>query len=293
MQTNTHSWSFSSVGGVKRVNLESGKDLLALDSLDQKLWTALSCPVQGLEIDPKTLELIDTDGDGRIRVPEILEAVKWITSIVNNPDDLLKQESILPLSAINQSTPEGKNLYASARQILQNLELPDATNISVAQTSDTTAIFAKTKFNGDGIITAESCEVDELKKLLKHIITCLGSEKDRSGKKGINEEKINLFYENCTLYSNWQAVAESDALSILPFGKTTEDALQAFMAVKSKIEDYFIRCRLAEFDEQSTQHLNTLVSRYEAISSKDLSNSMDEIATYHSTKVLIRLGRVR
>jgi len=157
MQDNTHTWSFSSVGGVKRVNLESGKDLLALDSLDQKLWTALSCPVEGLEIDPKTLRLIDRDGDGRIRVPEILYAVKWITSVINNPDDLLKQEQSLPLSAINQATAEGKTLYASARQILQNLGVPDAQKISVEQTSDTTAIFAKTKFNGDGIITAESC----------------------------------------------------------------------------------------------------------------------------------------
>ena len=84
---------FSSVGGVNRVNLESGEDLIRLGELDQKLWTALSCPVRGLEIDSKTLELIDTDHDGQIRVPEILAALKWIISVINDPSDLLKQEN--------------------------------------------------------------------------------------------------------------------------------------------------------------------------------------------------------
>jgi hypothetical protein len=44
MVANKHIWSFSSVGGVKRVNLESASDLKHLDQLDQKLWTAIKLP---------------------------------------------------------------------------------------------------------------------------------------------------------------------------------------------------------------------------------------------------------
>src|SRR5512138_3617043 len=95
---NDHIWQFSRIGGVNRVNLVSGDDLKSLEQLDQKLWTALSCPVDGLEIDSRTLKLIDADGDQRIRVPEIIEAVKWITSVIKNPDDLLKANKTLPLS---------------------------------------------------------------------------------------------------------------------------------------------------------------------------------------------------
>ena len=91
---NGHVWQFSRVGGVNRVNLLSGADLLALDQLDKKLWAALSCPVDGLEIDPKTLQLIDTDKDNRIRVPEVIAAVKWITSVINDPDDLLRSNQL-------------------------------------------------------------------------------------------------------------------------------------------------------------------------------------------------------
>ena len=37
-----YDWKFSTVGGVTRVNIESGEDIAHLDELDQKLWTVLS-----------------------------------------------------------------------------------------------------------------------------------------------------------------------------------------------------------------------------------------------------------
>ena len=42
-----------------------------LEHLDQKLWVALACPTSGLEFDSKTLALIDTDKDGRIRYRQV------------------------------------------------------------------------------------------------------------------------------------------------------------------------------------------------------------------------------
>src|SRR3989440_12758656 len=113
-----HVWTFVRAGGFDQVRLHSGRDLAALDQLDQKLWVALACPTTGLEFDSKTLALIDTDKDGRIRAPEIIAAAKWATSCLKNPDDLLKGAPSLPLSAINDATAEGKQLLSSARQIL-------------------------------------------------------------------------------------------------------------------------------------------------------------------------------
>ena len=282
---NNHTWNFSTVGGVKRVNLESGKDLVALEFLDQKLWTALSCPVHGLGIDPKTLELIDTDKDGQIRVPEIIAAVKWITALVKTPDDLLKQESVFPLAAINEATEEGRILLSSAKTILKNLGIPEATSLTVGETSDTNKIFASSKFNGDGIITEDSTTDKELIDLMNNVMLCIGSLDDRGGKKGISLELLTTFFENCELYSSWYEKAENDLANVLPFGENTEAAYTAFTSIKSKIEDYFIRCRLAEFDPQLTDTLNLLITRVEAISPKDLSTCVDEIAGYPLAKI--------
>ena len=67
-----YNWKFSSVGGAARIKVESGADIAHLGELDRKLWTVLSCPVNGLEFDQKTLELIDGDGDGKISVDEVI-----------------------------------------------------------------------------------------------------------------------------------------------------------------------------------------------------------------------------
>src|SRR6266481_9086767 len=97
----SHTWRFFRAGGFDQVRLDTGADLIALDQLDQKLWVALACPTTGLEFDARTLALIDTDKDGRIRAPELIAAAKWATSCLKNPQDLLKGSPELPLAAIN------------------------------------------------------------------------------------------------------------------------------------------------------------------------------------------------
>lgn len=285
MQQGQHIWNFSTVGGVKRVNLESAADLTHLAQLDPKLWTALSCPVDGLEIDKKTLELIDQDNDGKIRVPEIIAAVDWMCSILKNPDDLLKEEAIFNLSSINEKTDLGKNLLESARIILKNLGKENENTLTVTETSDTIKIFAGTKFNGDGVITEDSVNAPELILLIQEIIQSVGSVSDRSGKQGITTELLTVFFEESKKYAAWLAKKESDMARILPFGETTEEAYQTFAALKNKIEDFFLRCRLAAFDAQSTEVLNLQVNRVESITAKDLSQCMDEIALYPLAKI--------
>src|SRR5262245_6108385 len=180
-----HRWRFFRAGGFDQVHFETGADLLNLSSLDQKLWAALSCPTRGVEFDTRTLDLIDTDKDGRVRAPEILAAVKWACAMVNNPDHLLRGLPALELSAINEATPEGKQLLASARQILVNLGKKDAAAITVEDTTDTARIFAGTPFNGDGIVPADAPSDESTRAVINDIMACCGAETDRSGKPGV------------------------------------------------------------------------------------------------------------
>lgn len=285
MLQSNHIWSFSTIGGVKRVNIETGADLVNLEYLDPKLWTALSCPTKGLEIDHKTLDLIDKDNDGQIRVPEVIAAVKWITSVLKNPDDLIKQNKVFNLSLINDQTELGKTLLSSAKVILKNLGKGNAESITVEETSDTKKIFAATRFNGDGVITQDTCEEEALKQLVKDVMTCIGEVDDRGGQAGINSDLLNEFFTECDNYSNWHAKKEANLKGIFPYGENTEKAHQLFLSVKSKIDDYFLRCRLAAFDAQTTNILNLQIARVESITAKDLSSCMDEIAGYPIAKI--------
>ena len=284
MSSNNHSWKFFRAGGFDQVKLESGADLLALDQLDQKLWVALACPTTGLEFDSKTLALIDTDKDGRIRAPELIAAVKWAGDCLKNPHDLMKSSPELPLTAISDGTPEAKQLLSSARQILANLGKKEATAITLEDTADTAKIFAQTHFNGDGIVPVDSAEDEATKAVITDIVACLGPEIDRSGKPGINQAKVDLFFNEAQAYSDWWKKAELDK-AILPLNGSTAAAALTFAAIKSKVDDYFTRCRLASFDPRAVNALNREEKEYLVFAGKDLTLASAEIASFPIAQV--------
>ncbi|MCQ2075090.1 MAG: hypothetical protein MJY77_07925 [Bacteroidaceae bacterium] len=278
-----YNWKFSTIGGVTRVNIDSGRDIEHLAELDQKLWTVLSCPVKGLELDGKTLEMVDADGDGRIHVNDVIATVEWLKKALGNLDVLLKREDSLPFSAFNDKTEEGQALLASARQILSNLGITKE-SISVADTSDSIAIFANTKLNGDGIVTPESTDDEGLKDVISKAVATVGSVQDRSGVAGINSELAEKFYAELAAYTAWIDAGHADK-AIFPFGNDTEAAWSACMAVKDKIADYFMRCKLADFHSDSVSVLDVTSDRIGAISDRNLSSCIGDIAEYPLAKV--------
>src|SRR4051794_10820638 len=95
-----HRFHFFRAGGVDQVSIRDGGDMLALSELDQKLWVALAMPTHGIDIDPDTLGLLDHDGDGRVRIRDILAAIEWAKITFEQPSDLLEHRDSLSLAAI-------------------------------------------------------------------------------------------------------------------------------------------------------------------------------------------------
>ncbi len=278
-------WAFFRAGGFDQVKLETGADLLALEQLDQKLWVALACPTSGLEVDPRTLTLIDSDRDGRVRAPELIAAVKFACSNLKNPDDLLKGEKELSLSAINDATDGGKTLLASAKQVLVNLGKKDDSAISADDLTDPARIFADTPFNGDGVITELSTDDEFTRSVIRDIMDCIGSVHDRSGKQGISVEHSERFFDEVKAYANWQEAARSNS-NILPLGREkTAAAAAAVSAIRTKVDDYFARCRLAAFDPRISQLLNRKEEEYLEVAARDLSLSATEVASFPLAQV--------
>ena len=272
-----YNWTFSSVGGAARIKITSGADIAHLGELDRKLWTVLSCPVVGLEFDQKTLDLLDTDGDGKIRVDEVIATAQWLTGCIKDPDLLLKSGSELPFSAFNEENENGAKLLSSARQILANLKL-EKDSISLDDTADNTKIFAETRFNGDGIITPVSAGEDEkLAALITTISECIGKATDRSGADGITADHIEAFYAAAADFKAWKDSAGKDTF---PFGDNTAAALDACNTLKDKVADYFMRCKLIGFDASVSDAVDVSAEKIGAISGENLSLRADEIATY-------------
>jgi hypothetical protein len=268
-------WRFFRAGGFEQVKLETGADLIALDQLDLKLWVALACPTTGVEFDKATLDLIDTDKDGRVRAPELIAAAKWAGALLRNPDDLLKGSPTLPVAAINDSVPEGKAIANFARQVLAKT---DGDAITIDEAASAAQTLASKPFNGDGIVPADSATDDSTKAVINDIIACLGADTDAGGKPGLSQAKVDQFFNDAAAYSAWWKQAEGNSV-VLPLGMATPVALASVKAVKPKVDDYFARCRLAAFDPRAVSALNRDEKEFFVMAAKDLTVNAAEIAS--------------
>ena len=274
-----YKWQFENIGGCSRVKIATGQDIAHLDELDTKMWTVLSCPVKGLEIDEKSLRYMDLDADGKIRVNDVVGVSQWATKVLKNPDLLLPGNDAIDIEEINAENEEGQKLAKAAKQILANLG-KEETRISLADTADIAAIFAKTRFNGDGVITPASSDVAEEINAITAAVAKTGGTMDRSGQLGVTAPQIEQFYAELKAYSDWCA-AEVPA----PFGDKTDAVIAAYQALDAKMKDFFMRNKLAKFSPDSTVALDVQTSRIEAISAENLSVKGDEIAAYPIARI--------
>ena len=218
-----YDWKFSTVGGVTRVNIETGEDIAHLDELDQKLWTVLSCPVKGLEFDEKTLALLDADKDGKIRVNEVVAASQWLRNVLVDMDYLLEGNDNIEFGAVCNNTEEGMKVLEAAKMILGKLGIQKEA-ISLADVNEYMAIY---------------------------------------------EEKCKAEY-----------TAEETEPYEPPYGDGSDAAEEAVGAVREKLADWFMRCKLVQFDEDAAPALDVQVEKIAAISGSDLAANIDEIGSY-------------
>lgn len=276
-----HTWQFFRAGGVDQVIIQSGEDIAHLAELDQKLWVALACPTRGIEFDERTLDLIDTDKDGRIRPPELLAACAWACAQLRSADELARPGDTLEISAIDDSTEDGAALAAEARRLLAMAGRPDATTIALADVIERSEQLSALRFNGDGIITADTAGDDTVaRETIAHIITTHGSIPPATDKQlpGIDRERAEAFFAELNQLKAWAAKARG-ATTGLALGERTLAATEAMNAVAAKVEDFFARTRLAAYDPRAATALNPSLDEYSAMAGQDLGLASPAITT--------------
>ncbi len=95
-----HIWTYANIGGNTRVVIKNGKDIQHLAELDEKLWTVLACPTSGLEIPEESLQCMDSNGDQKIHISDVVSTAQWLCQMLRDPDVLFAGEASLPLAAI-------------------------------------------------------------------------------------------------------------------------------------------------------------------------------------------------
>lgn len=264
-KTQSPKFNFFCAGGVEQLSIRTPEELAAVEALDPKLWLAISMPTDGIDFDARTLELIDSDTDGRIRVPEIKSAVAFVREHLCDFSGFFAGKTSVPRSAIKPESP----LAETAKKLLE--ETPDSQNeISLETAQKAFADFAARPFNGDGLIAPASAENNpELEKLITEISTCYDA-----GAEGISADHVKQFVADAEAAITWQLTAKEDSDSIFPLGENTEKAFAVVESVREKVNDFFARARLAAYDPESAGKLNPSQDALAALAQGDITSDV-------------------
>ncbi len=264
-KTKSYKWSFAKFGGVTQLQLKSGEDLLHLRELDLKLWTALSIPAKGIFFDAETAKILDSDNDGSIKPEEILSAVDWICANLKHPDILFQEGSAVPINEI-----KNQELAFSAQTLLTNINKQTENAISVDD------VYTQKKFFTEHVLT-KSVEIsddapseEKLQKVLEAIIASMSYKDIDNGTAA--ESVLDTFYKQADVFLKWNSNLPKDGtLPLAP--EQTEKALSALRAVEEKINDFFIRCKLAQYEPNAKSSLCADSGNFKNLITQNLNGS--------------------
>ena len=115
------------MGGVTRVCIQSAEDIRHLGELDKKMWTVLSCPVNGLEISSDSLSLMDQDGDGQLRLKEVVATADWLCATLKDPQSLFEKKDSIAIDNISD-----ESLVAVARKVNADSDVISLADVQAA-----------------------------------------------------------------------------------------------------------------------------------------------------------------
>ncbi len=128
------------------------------------------------------------------------------------------------------------------------------------------------EFNSVCNNTEEGVKVLEAARM---ILNKLGLQKEAISLADVNEY-MAIYEEKCKA----EYTADETEPYEPPYGDGSDAAETAVGAVRAKIADWFMRCKLVQFDEEATAALDVQVEGIAAISAGNLSEEVDKISGY-------------
>jgi hypothetical protein len=232
-----HQYVFRRFAGSMQMRIKTFADVLAVRQLPEVHWVALACPTSGLSCDPRFLQQLDRDGNGRVRAREIEEAISWTEQMLANHEGCVPGSEELVLDHLS---PTAINLRHTADLVLANLQAQDRTRITLQQLSQNDKILGKNDSNGDGIIGPTAIGDATLRAAAEDILKILPGGKDITGERGIDIATIKLFHDDRLKALKWH----DQRAELSKWGERSVEQARAVRAVQPRLDEYFMQCRL-------------------------------------------------
>ncbi|MFL5349177.1 MAG: kinesin, partial [Hyalangium sp.] len=242
-------------GGSLQVDIPHFEALLEAIHIPETQWMATACPLEGLQCDPRFLSMLDSDGNGRIRVAEVREAVRFTAKHLQARKGVDARSDVLELEALS---PEGAKLRSAARHILETLKATDTARISLEQVRASEKVLREAGRNGDGII-APAFLPEKVRGLASRIMAVFPEVKNRAGQPGIDLPMLQRFREARVAL----LIHLAQQASVQVWGDTSLERARRIVAVKPLLEAYFLQCRLVAAQPDAAASLKLPAGRVE------------------------------
>ena len=226
-----HTWTYANIGGNTRVVIKNGKDIQHLADLDEKLWTVLACPVAGLEIPEESLKCMDTDGDTKIHVADVVATSEWLCNVLHDPQVLFDGKPSLKLTDI---VDEGLLAVANALAVDGVVTL-DAVKAAIAGTTITAQAIPEAPYAGDVMAAYKACQEAYAQYFQTAKLQSLGlaTQPADAAVPGLTEEQFVEMGKKIAEYEAGKAAAEA----------ANAAALAAAQAQYKPLEKLLLLCR--------------------------------------------------
>ncbi|MBL8685633.1 MAG: kinesin [Myxococcales bacterium] len=227
---------FKKYAGSLQLQIETFDALLAAVDIPKTQWVATAAPSAGLNCDKKFLEFLDTDQNGRIRVAEVCDAIQWTAKMLKDRKGVEKRSDTLVLSSLSK---DATVLEQAATLVLEALGKDGATELSLAQIRESAASLRASHFNGDGIVAPEKFS-ETIGAVAKAVMSLSDEQKNRAEKPGVTQAMVAHFRE-ARVKAREHLAKKKD---VYVWGDASESRAATVLAVKARVDEYFLQCRL-------------------------------------------------
>ncbi|MCG3173278.1 MAG: hypothetical protein GMKNLPBB_01456 [Myxococcota bacterium] len=229
---------FRRLAGSRQAVIDTFAGLVQAVGLPEPLWIATACPVEGLHCDKKFLSGLDSDHNGRVRVEELREAVRWTAKLLADHGGVNSGSETLQLNALSK---EGERFKGIASLILETIGAPARDAISLEQVRKAQDVFRERGLAGEGAVSLERLAGHPVLETAKLLLPAMTPHANRYGQASFTADNLSAFREE------WTKAGEhlSRRNAVFTWGDGSLAIAGDILALDAPVRDFFALCRLA------------------------------------------------
>ncbi|MEW5849325.1 MAG: kinesin [Myxococcota bacterium] len=238
--------------------MKSLDDLVAAVRLPEALWMATACPTAGLRCDSRFLELMDTDGNGRIRVEEMRAAVAFTSRMLQDHSGCDAGSDVLRLGHLSA---DASHVRAAALLLLEHLNASTRDAVSWEQVRGADALLREHHIHGDGVVAPEAIQEPRLAQLARDVMRAFPPRKNRAGQEGFDVDRVESF--RARRKAALEHLDRGERVKVL--GPRSVEVAQDVERVTPRVDEFFLQCRLVASQPEALAHLKLKGEKLDAL----------------------------